>query len=65
TGTGALFYMIGALSQYGKLGMTCIGNSPGEAQDIFRRTVAALDNEAEGDSHGELAPIFDRYLAME
>ena len=65
TGTGALFYMIGALSQYGKLGMTCIGNSPGEAQDLFQRTVAALDNEAEGESQGALAPIFDRYLAME
>jgi len=65
SGTGALFYMIGALSQYGKLGMTCIGNSPAEAQDIFRRTVEALDSEAESDTHGELAPIFDRYLAME
>lgn len=65
TGTGALFYMIGALSQYGKLGMTCIGNTPEEAQNIFERTVAALDNETEGDARGELAPIFDRYLTME
>ena len=37
TGTGVLFYMIGALSQYGKLGMTCIGNSPEEAQHLFDR----------------------------
>jgi len=65
TDTGTLFYMIGALSQFGKLGMTCIGNTPEEAQDIFKRTVAALDGEGASDLHGEDAPIFDRYLAME
>lgn len=65
TGTGVLFYMVGALSQYGKVGMTCIGNTREEAEKLFERTIAVLDNEAEGDAHGELAPIFDRYLPME
>lgn len=65
TGTGVLFYMIGALSQYGKLGMTCIGNSAEEAQGLFERTVALLDRESKGIGHGEAAPIFDRYLTME
>lgn len=65
TGTGVLFYMIGALSQYGKLGMTCIGNSPEAARALFERTVALLDEESTGQSHGEVMPIFDRYLTME
>lgn len=64
TETGSLFYMIGALSQFGKLGMTCIGDSPEEAQQLFERTVAVLDNETEG-GHGVASPIFDRYLSME
>ncbi len=65
TGTGTLFYMIGALSQYGKLGMTCIGNSASEAQELFEKTVALLDDQTDGTKHGEAASIFDRYLTME
>lgn len=40
--TGVVFHMIGALSQYGKLGMTCVGNSPEEAQDFYDRTLTTL-----------------------
>ena len=67
SGTGVLFYMIGALSQYGKLGMTCIGNSQEQADDLFRRAVALLDKETEyGESaHGELEPLFDNPVNME
>lgn len=65
TGTGALFYMIGALSQYGKIGLTCIGNSAEESQALFVKTAAALDDETEGDAHGAQAPLLDRYLPME
>jgi len=65
TGSGVLFYMIGALSQYGKLGMTAIGNSAEEAQELFDRTVAVLDAESEGNGHGVAAPLFDRYVTME
>jgi len=67
SGTGVLFYMIGALSQYGKLGMTCIGNSPEQADELFRRTVALLDRETDnGDHvHGELEPLFDNPVNME
>ncbi len=67
SGTGVLFYMIGALSQFGKLGMTCIGNSPQEADELFQRTVALLDQETDhGDSaHGELGPLFDNTVTME
>jgi hypothetical protein len=46
TGSGALFHMIGALSQYGKLGLTAIGNSREEADAIFGQALEALDREA-------------------
>jgi len=65
TGTGVLFYMIGALSQYGKLGMTCIGNSPEQAEELFANTVRVLDESAAGDAHGTPAPMSDRYIAIE
>ena len=67
TGTGVLFYMIGALSQFGKLGMTCIGNSPEQASELFRHAVALLDREtANGhEAHGELGPLFDNPVNME
>jgi hypothetical protein len=49
--SGVLFFMIGALSQYGKLGVTSIGNSMDEAEalyettvDIFDRTVGATES---------------------
>ncbi len=43
--TGAVFHMIGALSQFGKLGVTCIGDSPEQADEIYRKIVAVLDRE--------------------
>jgi hypothetical protein len=57
--------MIGALSQYGKLGMTCIANSSGEAQRLFEHTARILDNETNSDNPGLQAPLLDRHLAME
>ncbi len=65
TGTGVLFYMIGALSQYGKLGMTCIGNSPQEAQHLFDEAARIMDESTSSDLHGEAAPMNDRYIGME
>lgn len=64
-GTGVLFHMIGALSQYGKLGMTCIANSPAAAQELFEQTTLALDDEIDGAGHGVQAPLLDRYFLME
>jgi hypothetical protein len=45
TETGALFHMIGALSQYGKVGLTAIGNSHAEANEIHARAVDVLERE--------------------
>jgi hypothetical protein len=64
-GTGALFYMIGALSQFGKIGVTCIEDSPEAAQRLFERVTQVLDDEADGVGHGVQAPLLDRFLPME
>lgn len=45
TETGVLFHLIGALSQYGKLGLTAIGNSHAEADALYRRTLEVLAAE--------------------
>jgi hypothetical protein len=45
TETGVLFHMIGALSQYGKVGLTAFGNSREEADAIFATALEALDRE--------------------
>ena len=45
TESGVLFHLIGALSEYGKLGVTAIANSPAEARDLYDRTLAVLDIE--------------------
>jgi hypothetical protein len=41
--TGALFYMLGAIAELGRVGMVAVGNSREGAEEIFRSTVAALD----------------------
>jgi hypothetical protein len=43
--SGVLFHLIGAVSEYGKLGMTAIANSREEVQDLYLRTLAVLDRE--------------------
>lgn len=43
--TGVLFHLIGAVSQYGKLGLTAIGNSHEEADALYERTLEALERE--------------------
>jgi len=50
TETGSVFHLMGCLSEFGKLGLTTIGNSPEEAEDLFRRVVAALDAETHENS---------------
>ncbi len=55
TETGVLFHMIGALSEFGKVGVTCIGNSRAEADELFRRTAEILDCET-GSAAAETTP---------
>ncbi|RZM82600.1 peptide ligase PGM1-related protein [Leptolyngbya iicbica] len=42
-GVGAAFHLMGCLSEYGKLGLTSIGNSPEQAEEIYHQVVASLD----------------------
>ncbi len=43
---GVVFHLIGALSQYGKVGTVCIGDSHESALKYYEDTVAVLDREA-------------------
>lgn len=45
--TGSVFHIIGCLSEYGKLGLTSIGDSPRDAEDRYNQVIAALDRETE------------------
>lgn len=47
TRTGSVFHLMGALSEFGKLGLTSIGDSPEQAQAIYDRVEAVLDKETE------------------
>ena len=51
TGTGVLFHMIGAVSQFGKFGMTAIGDDRDEAERLFATTIDVLDRETSGKNH--------------
>jgi len=43
--TGVLFHMMGAVSEFGKVGAVAIGNSRAEAESIFAKAVETLDDE--------------------
>lgn len=42
---GVAYHMIGALSQCGKLGITCIGDTRSETQELHQKAIEVLDNE--------------------
>lgn len=60
--TGVLFHMIGALSEHGKVGVTCIGNDQAEAETLFERTAAMLDLETAPREQGERSVSSQRIL---
>jgi hypothetical protein len=45
--TGVVLHMLTALSERGRLGLTAVGESQTEADEIYRRAVEVLDQEAE------------------
>ena len=52
---GVVFHLIGALSEFGKLGMVCVGPTIARARELFRATIAVLDRET-GNQGGEVRP---------
>lgn len=44
--TGAVFHMMSALPEHGRVGVTAVGDSHEEAESIYERVVAVLDEEA-------------------
>jgi hypothetical protein len=42
---GVMFHLIGALSQYGKLGVVCVGSTPERARGFYTKIIEVLDNE--------------------
>ncbi len=43
---GVVLCMMTAIGEYGRLGLTAVGDSHEEAEDLYKRTVAALDKAA-------------------
>lgn len=44
--TGVVFHMMSALAEHGRVGLTAIGESDDQADELYRRTVSVLDDEA-------------------
>jgi hypothetical protein len=49
---GSVFHLLGCLSEFGKLGMTCIGRSPEQASSVYAATEAELVRAAVRRGHG-------------
>jgi hypothetical protein len=49
---GVVFHMISALPQHGRIGLTAIGESHDQAQELYERTVATLNEETRETSAG-------------
>jgi PGM1 C-terminal domain len=60
TETGMVFHLMGCLSEFGKLGLTCIGNSPQQAEEIYNRFTRAMDEETRESAE----PESDRSFAL-
>ena len=65
TESGVLFHMIGAVSEFGKLGVTVIGNDVEEVERLYGRVIDVLDAECtigqtpSGQPWGEREPRAD------
>jgi len=42
---GVVFHLMGALSEFGKFGVTCIAETPEQAEELYRKTMHILDQE--------------------
>ena len=44
--TGVVFHMLSAIAQHGFLGLTAVGETHDEADEVYDRAVAVLDEES-------------------
>lgn len=51
TETGTVFHLMGCLSEFGKLGLTSIGDSPQHAEEIYNQVVKVLDQETKSTAY--------------
>ena len=51
---GVVFHLIGALSEFGKVGMVCVAATPERARGLYEETASILDRESNGFGPGEL-----------
>ena len=49
---GVVFHLMGALSEFGKLGIVCIGDNRQQTRFLYNKTVGVLDQEAQR-HHGD------------
>lgn len=66
TETGNVFHLISCLSEFGKIGLTSIGNSLEEAQALYDRVIEVLDEESRsgiGSSSYLTVPKLSRQIA--
>ncbi|MDQ6890129.1 MAG: peptide ligase PGM1-related protein [Bacteroidota bacterium] len=47
TQEGVMFHLVGALSQFGKLGLVCIGDTAEKAKEYYEKVIYVLDKECE------------------
>lgn len=59
TQQGVVFHLIGALSEFGKLGVVAVGDTPQRAGELYDMTVQALDAEC-GEAGESQAPPADQ-----
>lgn len=59
THTGVVFHLMGCLSQYGKVGVTCIGNTLEDAEDMYAKVVAVLDSECTSEVSSDSDDLLD------
>jgi hypothetical protein len=45
TQQGVVFHLIGALSEFGKIGVMCVAGSGEEAEQLYKKTISVLDRE--------------------
>jgi len=48
---GVVFHLIGALSEFGKLGLVSIGDNPQQARFLYKQAIQVLDEETGPDWH--------------